>query len=278
VTSTGYYHVDARILSRAAAILGRADDARKYADLAAKIREAFQRRFWNAETGLVASGSQTALGCALYQGFVDPEKRPAVIEKLVAAVEGRGGHLDFGILGSKYVLSALTEGGRADVAYRIASQKTHPSWGHWIEQGATTLWESWGGSDSRNHIMFGDICAWFYKALAGIQADPEVPGFQRVWIRPEAVGDLTFARAAYSSIRGTIRSDWRKEGGTFRLEVEIPANVTALVFVPAAEGEKVLEGGKPAEEAEGVKPLRRETGRAVFEVGSGRFVFTANAR
>ena len=81
-------------------------------------------------------------------------------------------------LGAKYLLNALLENGRADVAYRIASQKDLPSWGWWIEQGATTLWEQWNGADSRNHIMFGDISAWFYKALAGINLDPAAPGLQ----------------------------------------------------------------------------------------------------
>ena len=277
VTSTGYYFVDAMIVSVAARLLGRTDDAVKYAELARGIRQAFNDKFLDRGKGIYSSGSQTALGCALCQGLAPDDVRASVLQNLVANVERRQGHLDFGILGSKYVLHALTEGGRADVAYRIASQTTHPSWGHWIEQGATTLWESWNGGDSRCHIMFGDISAWFYKALAGINSDRAAPGFKHIVIQPHVVGDLTYAKARYDSIRGPISSSWRKGADGLHLDVEIPANASATVHVPAPEGARIEEGGKPAAEAEGVSFKGREGGWAVFEVGSGSYTFLVKA-
>src|SRR6185295_12037603 len=105
----------------------------------------------------------------------------------------------------------LLDNGRADVAYRIAAQPTAPSWGRWLAQGASTLWESWDGSGSRNHIMFGDVSAWFYRALAGIR--PDAPGFKRIRIRPQVVGDLTWARGSYDSVYGRIASEWKLEKG-----------------------------------------------------------------
>ena len=198
-----------------------------------------------------------------------------MLSNLVAAVEKCNGHIDTGILGAKYLLNALLENGRADVAYRIASQKDLPSWGWWIEQGATTLWEQWNGTESRNHIMFGDISAWFYKALAGINLDPTAPAFKHFVIKPNIVGGLTSAKASYDSVRGGIVSDWEVEKGRLKLTVMVPANTTATVWVPTTDPSAVVEGGWPAMKAEGVRDFRIEAGRAVFEVGSGTYHFTA---
>ncbi len=161
------------------------------------------------------------------------------------------------------------------VVRRVASQKDLPSWGWWIEQGATTLWEQWNGSESRNHIMFGDISAWLYKGLAGINPDPAAPAFKHFIVKPNPVGGLTSAEARYDSVRGRIVSDWEVKSGRFRLAVTIPANTTATVSLPTANPASVLEHGKPAIEAEGVKHGRVEEGRALFELGSGTYHFTA---
>jgi alpha-L-rhamnosidase len=272
VTSTGYYFVDALILSRVAHLLGQENDARTYADLAESIRRSFQKQFIKA-SGVVANNSQTALSCALYQGLARPEEKAAILKQLVANVERQGGHLDTGILGAKYLLHALTDNGRVDVAYRIANQTTPPSYGDWIRRGATTLWEDWRDGESRNHIMFGDISAWFYQDLAGIQLDPEVPAFRRFLVRPRPVGDLQWVKANHDSVYGSIAVSWKREGETFSLEVAVPVSTRATVFVPARGPDVVKEGGRPAAHAPGVKFLRQENGTAIFEVGSGRYYF-----
>ena len=272
ITSTAYYYRDARTVALAAGLLGNEADALRYADLAAGIKQAFNRKFYHPETGLYGNGSQTSLSCALYQGLADSDIRPRVLSNLVANVEQRQGHIDTGILGAKYLLNALLENGRADVAYRIASQKDLPSWGWWIEQGATTLWEQWNGSESHNHIMFGDISAWFYKALAGINPDPAVPAFQHIIVRPNPVGGLTSAKATYDSIRGRIVSDWKTDKDGFHLTVTIPANASATVYLPATDAARITEGGQPAVKI--VKLLGVEGGRALFAVGSGTYRFT----
>jgi alpha-L-rhamnosidase len=275
VTSTAYYYRDALIVAKTAELLGRRDEAAHYAALADSIRRAFLARFYDRATHSVANGGQTALSCALYQELVPTEDRPAVLASLVAAVEKCDNHIDTGILGAKYLLNTLTDCGRTDVAYQIAAQKTEPGWGWWVEQGATTLWESWGGTDSRNHIMFGDISAWFVKALAGINPDPSGPGFRHILIQPHVVGDLTSATAHYDSVRGRIESGWRLEGDRLTLRVRIPANATAIVRVPTTDPKSVTEAADAggALTAAGIVRHAAEPGFVAVEVGSGEYVF-----
>ncbi|MEI6177272.1 MAG: glycoside hydrolase family 78 protein [Verrucomicrobiota bacterium] len=269
ITDTAYYYVDAKIVAFAAGLLDNKDDARKYEALAESIRTAFNVKFYHPETALYDNGGQTALSCALYQGLVAPENKARVMENLVAAVEKTNNHIDAGILGTKYILNALLENGRADVAYRMVAQKDQPGWGWWLEQGGTTLWEQWSGGESRNHIMFGDVSAWFYKALAGIQPDPQSPGFKHFFISPQVVGDLTRARGEYDSIRGRIVSDWQVVNGEFHITLIIPANTTATVSLPVTG--KLSESGQPAAKTAGLTRLRVESGHMVFEVGSGTY-------
>ncbi len=272
VTSTGYYYVDARIVSKIAKLLGKTADAQKYAELAAEIRRAFHEKFCQGD-GRVANNSQTALSCAIYQGLATPRERPAILAQLVANVEQHQNHLDTGILGAKYLLHTLTDLGRTDVAYRIATQTTPPSYGAWIPRGATTLWEDWQEGYSRNHVMFGDISAWFYQALAGLNVDPDRPGFKHFFVRPRPVGDLTWVRATHQSPYGPIAVSWQKKDNTFSLNLTVPVDTTATVYVPAQRVARVREGGQAADQSPGVKFLRMEAGAAVFEVGAGRYAF-----
>jgi alpha-L-rhamnosidase len=271
ITDTAYYYVDTKIVALAARVLGKPEEARRYTELAATIKSAFNQTFYHPETALYDNGSQTALGCALYQGLVAPENQARVMTNLVAAVERSSNHIDTGILGAKYLLNALLENDRADVAYRMVAQRDQPSWGWWLDQGATTLWEQWTGAESRNHIMFGDVSAWFYKALAGVVPDPQAPGFKHFFVSPQVVGDLSWARGEYDSIRGRIVSHWKLVDGEFRLELTVPPNTTATVSLPIA-GE-VTESGKPLGRVLGVASERVENHRRIVEVGSGTYHF-----
>jgi len=274
VTSSGYYYVDSQIVAKIASMLGKTDDAKKYNDLADAIRLAYNKTLYKGK-GIYANGSQTALSCPVYQGLVDPKEKDRVVAELAANVHRSDDHLDAGFLGMKYLLPTLSGNGRHELAFRIATQTTPPSWGDWIKRGATTLWEDWGDGESRNHIMYGDISAWFYKALAGINLDPAMPAFKHIIIKPNLVGGLTSAEASYYSVRGRIVSDWEVEHGHFKLTVTVPANATATVWVPTSDPSSVVEGGRPAVKAEGVMDHRIQAGRAVFEVGSGTYHFTA---
>ena len=273
LTDTAYFFVDAQVVARAAQVLGKTEDAAHYTALAATIQDAFNRQFFHADTGLYDNGSQTALSCALYQGLVPPDQHARVLANLIAAVEKTGGHIDTGILGAKYLLNTLLDNGRAEVAYCIVNQKDQPGWGWWFSQGATTLWEEWNGTSSRNHIMFGDVSAWFYKALAGIRPDPQAPGFQHFFIHPQVVGDLTSARGVYESIRGQIVSDWKIKGAEFRLHAVVPPNTRATVTLPTADLAAVRADGEPLAAAAGLSHARLEAGQVVCEAGSGAYDF-----
>lgn len=277
VTSTGYYYADTVIVSKAAKILGREADAKVYADRAEQIRQGYNKAFYKGD-GVYANGSQTALSCALYQGLADPAEMKKVTEKLVAAVHGNGDKIDVGILGAKYLFRALTANGQNDVAYAVAIQKAAPSYGAWVEQGATTLWEEWAGTGSRNHIMFGDISAWMVEALAGLAVDPEQPGFKHTIVRPHLAPGLTWAKAEHQSPYGRVADKWELKNGVLTLSVSIPPNATAQVHVPAASEEGVTESGKPASQAAGVRFVKMADGAAVFEVESGEYVFSAKQK
>jgi len=267
VTSTGYYYRDVLIVSKAAALLGKTEDAKKYGDLASSIREAFNQEFYDPQTGLYANGTQTAMSCALYHGLVPPQEHDKVMGKLVEMIQKNDGHLDAGILGTKYLIDSLTANGRADLVYGMATKTDYPSWGRWLEQGATTLWEQWDGGASRNHIMFGHISAWFYQTLGGIMPDPEAPGFKHIIIKPQLLGDTKWVRAEHESMYGTIRSAWEIQGDKFSLKLTIPVNTTATVYVPASSRESVMG------DSDGVRFLRAEGNHAVYEVDSGTYEF-----
>ncbi len=280
VTSTGYYYRGAMMLSKTADLLGKQDAAARYKDLARQIRDAFNAKFYDRQTGQYATGSQTALACALYHDLVEPDQVERVVANLVANIERCDGHINSGVLGSIYIPHALTRYGRPDVAYTLAAKTTYPSWGHWIQQGATTLWEDWKGEASLNHIFFGDICTWFYQALAGIRVDPDRPGFKHVLIRPEIVGDLTWVRGEIDTVRGRVASRWKLADGILTLAVALPANTTATVFLPGTDPAKVTESGRPIDQADSVRFIRTDErsyqhdgGRCVYEVESGRYEF-----
>ena len=278
VTDTAYYHVDASLLASIAALLGKPSDARRYGRLAEQIRTTFQKQFINRDTGMVTGNTQTSMACALYQGLVEAKDQPAVLAALVSEVEAQKRHLDCGILGTKYLLHTLTDLGRADLAYAIATQTDYPSWGHWIAQGATTLWENWDGKCSRNHHMYSDISAWFYRGLAGIRPDPAHPGFRNVVIQPHPVAGLEWVNAWHEAPQGRIESRWTCKAGTFTLAVTIPPNSRGEIHLPTgAAGSVVIDGKAPAA-SKGVEAAGTDAlGYPVYTVPPGTYHFTCQA-
>jgi len=186
--------------------------------------------------------------------------------------------LTTGIFGTKFILNGLSRAGRADVAYQLVNRRGFPGWGFMLEHGATTLWEHWEFSDdtfSHNHPMFGSVSEWFLSWLAGIQPSADAVGFDRIVIRPQPVGDLTWAKGGIFTARGEVRSEWRIEKGRFLLDVAIPPNTTATVHVPGADPAAVRESGRPVSEAGGVKILGTKGEAVALEIGSGRYSFAS---
>ncbi|OLY90640.1 alpha-L-rhamnosidase [Cnuella takakiae] len=246
-TSSIYYYTDTHILSEAARILGKEEDARFYTALAQKIRDAINAKYLDRSTALYGNGAQTELSAPLYWNIVPSELRSKVAANLARRVQQDGLHLDVGLLGTKSILNALSENGYADLAYQVAAQETYPSWGWWIRNGATTLYENWdidAKSDiSLNHIMFGEVGAWLYKALGGIKPDDTRPGFSHLQLQPHFVAGLDSFAAQHHSPHGLIASSWKKKGNTIEYDVTVPPNTTATLVL--AEGAKQLyENGR----------------------------------
>lgn len=236
LTSSTYLYVDACILARAARLFGRTDDHARYTALAAKTREAINRKYLDPQTGTYADGVQTELSVPLYWGIVPDSLRRTVARNLAHQVQEAGYHLDVGVLGAKAILSALSENGEAETAYRLATQTTYPSWGNWVVNGATTLLENWDLHATRdisdNHMMFGDIGGWFFKGLGGILPDPEQPGFKHIILRPNFPQGLERFEATHLSPYGEIRSQWERQGKHITYRVTVPPNSTATFYPP----------------------------------------------
>jgi hypothetical protein len=278
LTATAFYYADAAVLAKVARVLGNANDAGKYEDLARSIGEAFNQRFFDSARDQYAQGSQCANSMPLAMGLVGPAHRAAVLNAVVEDVSRHGNALTAGDVGYRYLLRALAEGGRSDVIYAMNNQSAKPGYGFQLKKGATSLTEAWDAArgPSQNHFMLGHIMEWFYHDLAGIGIDPSVPAFKKIVIKPATPGDLSWVKASYNSIYGKIESHWTIAKGKLTLNVTIPPNTTAVVYVPAKAGAQVNESGKLADHALGVKYLRSEEGAAVYEIASGWYSFTVN--
>jgi len=280
LTATAHYVQAARLVAGLARILGREDDRARYERLAADIHDAFVDRFLAPGTGTFDIGTQACQATALTMDLVPAAERDAAIERMVDQVlVAHDGHIATGIFGTKYLLEELTRAGRAEVALQMVQQRSFPGWGHMLERGATTVWEHWEFSDntySHNHPMFGSVSEWFYKGIGGIRPHPEAVGFDRFFIEPNPVGDLRWAETSYRSARGTIVSDWRVENGELILEIEVPVNTRAEVRLPTNDAGAVTESGRPARDADGVRPLpATQDQSARFALGSGRYRFAS---
>ncbi|MGD0733448.1 MAG: glycoside hydrolase family 78 protein [Terracidiphilus sp.] len=278
--STGYLYYDAWLISHMAQALGKTEDKAKYTEMAQQVAASFNSRYWNESAGGYGSNNEAMDSFALFLGIVPEDKIQRVVASLVKAVHDNGDHLSTGNLCTKYVMEALTKYGHGDLAFKIATQETYPSWGYMLANGATTLWERWEsltgpGMNSHNHPMMGSVSAWFHKYLGGINPDPDMPGFKHIIIRPYPLGDLRWVRAEYKSSYGLIRSSWSKDNDLFILRLTVPVNTTAKVYIPARDGASITLNRKQAAMLEGVKLLGRQEGTSVFEVGSGDYEFAA---
>lgn len=271
LTATAFYFHDNQILAEAARLLGRAGDAAFYAQEAARIRASFNREFFNVAKGSYSTGSQCANAIPLVMNLVEPEHRGSVLEALVADIRGRTNAITAGDVGYRYVLRALADAGRSDVIFDMNNQSDRPGYGYQLQKGATSLTEAWDArrGSSQNHFMLGQIMEWFYHDLAGIGADPANPGFRNILIRPQPVGDLTWVKATYNSVRGPITSHWKRDGDRFELTVSIPANCTASVWMPGRQA-KLVNPNRPGASVQESSSANRST---VFTVASGSYTF-----
>lgn len=239
LVSTAFLYYHAKLVARIAEVLGKKMEAEEWCSVAGEVGVAFNHRFWNGEKKGYGSNNQACNALALALALVPAKRIAQTVGNLVADVEARDFHLTTGNLCTKYLLETLTEHGHVDVAFRIATQTTYPSWGFMLANGATTLWERWelltdGGMNSHNHPMHGSISCWFFKYLAGIrfQHGPDV--VEPILIHPFFPTGLDWVQASCPCSYGEVFSAWKRENGKIRMKIRIPENAKALIHVPSA--------------------------------------------
>jgi alpha-L-rhamnosidase len=267
---TFYFWRCADITAGTARVLNKPEEAKQYARLAERTRAAFHNKYYDLDKGTYgrAGGNIFALRMSVPQDRYD-----RVIAALKSDIEGNDGHLDTGIFGTQFFFEVLSEHGLHEQAYAAMNKHTLPGYGYWLADGATTTREQWDNSGSHNHPMFGGGLVWFYRKLAGMNADPEQPGYRHIIFRPQPAVDLTFVTYSNKTPFGRAGISWKNESDAFRMDITVPVGSTATVFVPAAEKQNITESGKPADRSEGIDFLRMESGYAVYRVVSGEYAF-----
>lgn len=284
VMGTAYFAYVTNLVSKMAAVIGRKQDETKYKKLFKNIKKAFVDAFVTPE-GRIKGDSQTCYVLALKMELLPDNLRVAAAKRLAEKIAERDGHLSTGFVGVSYLLPVLTDYGYLDVAYDLLTKDTYPSWGYSIKNGATTIWERWNsytieegfgdvGMNSFNHYSLGSVGEWMYRYMVGIEADPEQPGYKHIIIQPHIGGGFTWAKASYESLYGQIVSHWELKNERLELEVEIPPNTTASVYLPVEDASQILEGEKPLDKTDGIIEIKELQGKTLLEVGSGKYNFS----
>ncbi|MEI7027076.1 glycoside hydrolase family 78 protein [Paenibacillus sp. y28] len=275
VLATAYFAYSTALFARIAGILGRREDEASYRKLFDDICAAFVGRYVN-EQGIIEGDTQTVYVLALYFDLLPPDLKKLAIQRLEQLIHENDDHLSTGFLGVGYLLPVLTENGLNDLAYTLLHQDSFPSWLYSVKHGATTIWERWDGwtetegfqtpgMNSFNHYSLGSVGEWMYRYMAGIDTEPAQPGFKHIVIHPRPGGKLTWVKAELDSSYGLIQSAWKLEEDRFVLNVTVPVNTTATVYVP----QEVIAAPEGAEEL-GILADKR-----IYRIGSGRYEFSS---
>lgn len=284
IFATAFFAYSTGLVADMCAVLGETDDAARYRDLAAQITAVFNKEFVDEE-GRIQGDTQAGYAVALHFDLLPEALRPKAAAYMVEAIDKYDGRMSTGFHSTYRMMLELSRWGYNDLAYQLVESTRFPSWGYSIEQGATTIWERWDGyvkdrgfqdpgMNSFNHYAIGAVIEWMYRTIAGINPDEENPGYSHFVIRPRPGGTLTWAKGSYDCIRGPIESAWKQEDGNFTLDIQIPPNTEATVYVPAISVDAVQGSGQPAADAPGVTFVRMEKDAAVYRVQSGHYTFS----
>jgi alpha-L-rhamnosidase len=278
--ATAYYYQLLKHLKKFAVMAGHASDTTAYSELSGKIRIAFQQKFFNKQKNYYDNNTVTANVLPLYFGITPDSLREAVFNNIYTKIRITDQmHISTGVIGTQWLMRVLTEFGRQDISYALASNTSYPSWGYMAANGATTIWELWNGNtanpqmNSQNHVMLlGDLLIWLNEQVAGIRSDDQLVGFKKIIMRPVNIDELKFVNATYETPYGKASSAWTKDvSGRFEWHVTIPHNTKAILYVPARTPADIT--GDIA--AEGVKFMGMSNGFAMYETGSGNYSFVS---
>ena len=278
-----FYAHSTQLLINAARVLGKTEDVESYSTLLQKIKDAFLKEYMTPN-GRLVSGTQTAYVLALNFDMLPEALRAQAANRLAENIKSYGNHLTTGFLGTPYLCHVLTRFGYDDVAYKLLLQDTYPSWLYPVKMGATTIWERWDGEkpdstfetpsmNSFNHYSYGAIGDWMYRKMVGLDTYEDGPGYKHIKIQPHIGGGFTFASASLQTYYGKLSNSWKVEGDKILMDVEIPVNTTATVYIPAKNADAVKESGKILSQANGIKIKETEGGYVVLELGSGVYHF-----
>lgn len=278
LTATATYYYDNATMSKIAGLIGKPNDETAYRLKAEEIKNSFNKKFFNTETGTYSTNSQTANAMPLALGLVEAANKQSVLSAIINDIRSRDNAQTSGEVGYRFLLRVLVDEGYSDLFYAMNERTDRPGYGYQIKKGATSLTERWDPTDtnmgSQNHFMFGQINEWFYHDLAGIQPDEEGPGFRRIIIKPTVVGDLKQVKAVYQSASGVISSEWIVKNNIFNLNLSIPANTSATIYIPFATKDMLKEGGTLVSAMSDIVFVRMEGKYAIYKVKSGNYCFS----
>jgi len=269
---TFYFWRCADLTAKTAKVLGKTDEAKKYTDLAEQTRKAFWKRFYDDKNGTYGKSGGNIF--ALKMG-VPTDHYSRVVSALKADIKANKGHLDTGIFGTQFFFEVLSENGMHDLAYEAMNKKDEPGYGRWLDLGSTTSREQWSEEGSHNHPMFGGGLVWYYRKLAGMNADPDQAGYRHIIFRPQPVADLSFVKYYNQTVYGEAGIYWKNENQQFAMSVTVPVGSEATVYVPILKGKSVIEGGHSISDSKDVKFQKEEDGYQVFAVKSGKYEFVS---
>ena len=289
-TSHGYigasfYGYDAKLMAEMAEALGKSEDATKYRRLFENIKKAFAKKYI-LENGYASEDTQTTYALALYFDLFPDDLAKKGAARLAEKIEKNGFKFATGFLGTKHVMLALSKYGYNDLAFKLYQQKEYPSWGYSVENGSTSIWERWNSytkDDAENsdlnanmnsfsHYAFGSVAEWMFLHAAGI--DTEDSGYRNIIIKPAISQEMNFIKGSYKSINGTISTAWNWKGNKLIMNIEIPANTSAKVYIPTTNVSGIKENNKSLSKLSEIKVLESTDTETILEIGSGQYSFS----
>jgi alpha-L-rhamnosidase len=282
--ATAYYYHLLQLMQQFAVVLNKNKDVNDYALLAGKVKAAFNDSFYHQKDHYYGNNTVTANLLPLYFDMVPEKQGQEVFNHIITSiVEKNKTHISTGVIGTQWLMRTLTNYSRADLAYQLASNTTYPSLGYMVKNGASTIWELWNGNtanpqmNSQNHVMLlGDLITWMYEDAAGIKSSDTAVAFKQIIMQPAVTDKLDYVNASYHSMYGIIKSEWKKEAHQFTWNITVPANTSAMVYIPATSSNNITESSQLAAKCEGVEFVGMKNNRAVYKVASGTYSFISN--
>lgn len=283
--ATAYYYNALSLMEKFARLTGHEEDIPGFAAEAERTKEAFNRHFFRTDSLFYDNNTVTANILPLAFGMVPREHIDAVSKNVIRTIiEKNKGQISTGVIGSQWLMRTLTDMGRGDVAYVLATNTKYPGWGYMVAQGATTIWELWNGNtaiswmNSGNHVMLlGDLLIWCFEDLAGIRSDDEQVAFHRMVMKPDFdIQELSRIDASYETPYGRVVSRWNKTLSQLEWHISVPANTTASICLPSADKRAIREGGRDIAKVKEVRYQGKSGNSSCWEIGSGDYVFTVD--